>query len=81
MNETMSTNGRNDYEAVKADVATLRNQLGDLVAHVRGMAGKEALRRGNRALEMASEPVRERPLTSVVTALALGYIAGRFSGH
>jgi hypothetical protein len=81
MNDTMSTSGRNDYEAVKADIAALRNQLGDLAGHVRGVAGKEARRRGNRALEMASEPVRERPLTSLVTALALGYIAGRFSGH
>jgi hypothetical protein len=81
MNDTMSANARNDYEAVKADVAALRNQLGDLAGHVREVAGKEARRRGNRALEMASEPVRERPLASLVTALVLGYIAGRFSGH
>jgi ElaB/YqjD/DUF883 family membrane-anchored ribosome-binding protein len=77
-----STNGRTDYETIKEDIAALRSQLGDLAGHVREAAGNQARRgyrdltdRGDRALAMAGDQVRERPVTSVLTALALGYIA------
>jgi hypothetical protein len=77
-----STNGRTDYDTIKEDIAALRSQLGDLAGHVRDAAGNQARRgyrdlsdRGDRALAMAGDHVRERPVTSVLTALALGYIA------
>jgi ElaB/YqjD/DUF883 family membrane-anchored ribosome-binding protein len=82
MMATASTNGRTDYETIKEDIAGLRSQLGDLAGHVRDAAGNQARRgyrdvldRGDRALGMAGDHVRERPVTSVLTALALGYIA------
>ena len=79
MDDTFSANRRDDYEAIKADIAALKNQIGDLAGHFGGAAGEEARRRGKRALYMAGEPVRDWPLVSVMTALAIGYIAGRFS--
>jgi ElaB/YqjD/DUF883 family membrane-anchored ribosome-binding protein len=82
MMATASTNGRTDYDTIKEDIAALRGQLGDLASHVRDAAGNQARRgyrdladRGDRAFEAAGEHIRERPLTSILTALALGYIA------
>jgi ElaB/YqjD/DUF883 family membrane-anchored ribosome-binding protein len=76
-----SIDGRADYETIRRDIAALKGQLAELVGHVRQAAGDQARRgyedlsaRGDRAMHAATDHVRERPLTSVLMALALGYI-------
>lgn len=75
-----------DYETVKEDIAALKNQVGELLHHVRGAAagGAEELyadlkRRSEEPLLSLTERVKRQPVESVLVAFAIGYVLGRIT--
>jgi ElaB/YqjD/DUF883 family membrane-anchored ribosome-binding protein len=73
-----------DYETVKEDIAALKHQVGELLAHVKAAATGSAeglytdLRREAEApLNSLAERVQKKPVESVLVAFAIGYVFGR----
>ena len=73
-----------DYETVKEDIAALKHQMGELLAHAKAAAAGSAeglytdLRReAEEPLNSLAERVKKKPVESVLVALAVGYVFGR----
>ncbi|MEA2781951.1 MAG: hypothetical protein QOK29_3495 [Rhodospirillaceae bacterium] len=83
---TRSSDG--DLDRLKDDMANLREDLGQLVEHLRRGATESAARQaqriydqlatqGERSANAIAREVEERPLTALLIAFGIGFIGGR----
>lgn len=73
-----------DLDTLRADIAALKKQLGELLRHGKSAAASgtrqaydELAERGERTADAASDYVRSAPLASVAVAFLVGCVAGR----
>jgi len=77
-----------DFDSVKADIVSLRDDLRRLAGHlktgaVNGVSGEanrfyaRLTEQGNRSVGAVSRRVEEQPMLSILLAFAAGFVGGR----